>query len=55
MALTEGIETEVRRDGVATRLHDTSLDKGSLEVIHILQLGKRLACIEDLVVPGRHL
>lgn len=47
-------ERKLRRDAIATRLHDTSLDKGSFEVIHILQLGKRLACIENLVIPTRH-
>ncbi len=32
-----------------------SLNKGSLELLHILQLGQGLACIEYFVVPGRHL
>lgn len=50
------METERElRDGDATTLHDVSLNKGNLEVVHILQLGERLPCIEDLVVPRCHL
>jgi hypothetical protein len=46
---------ELGRDRATTRLHDTRLDKGSFEVIHALQLGKRFPCVKDLVVSGRHL